>query len=156
MTRWLTSRGQALLLLLGVFASGTLSGIAIDRLWRRDRMADLGTEPSGGSPLDQLGLSPKQRARLDSVAMRFRPKTEAVLQEAFPRLRALTDSMDREIRANLTAAQQAKLDTLLAQRQTPVTRSLFSAPTTNRLSVPIPADSSIANRHSSPANPRRP
>lgn len=62
--------------------------------------------------LDELGATAEQRAAIERIVERYRPRTEALLRQTFPALRAITDSVDREIRAVLTPEQRAKLDRL--------------------------------------------
>lgn len=57
----------------------------------------------------QLNLSADQRTRVIGILTRARPKTDSTLRDVIPRLRALTDSVDQEIRAVLRPEQRERL-----------------------------------------------
>ncbi len=46
---------------------------------------------------------------------RRRPRTDELLREMLPRLRAVTDSLEAEVRAVLTAEQAVRLDSLVVK-----------------------------------------
>lgn len=116
--RW---RGALLVLasFAAVFAAGAAAGVA----WQR---AQVGEKPGfrvmvdGGrarvDAFDELGLTDDQRRRIEQVFVRAQPRTDAVLAEALPRLRAVTDSINTEIQAVLTPEQRRRLGPVLPRR----------------------------------------
>jgi Spy/CpxP family protein refolding chaperone len=68
----------------------------------------------GGFPhaFERLNLTPDQRARIREIFRKYRPRTDSVLRESMPRLRALTDSARAEMRDVLTPEQRARLDSM--------------------------------------------
>ncbi len=113
-------RRQAVLLLAGVFTIGALAGAAFEHARDRHRH---GGPPRGGGPhglpphlVERLDLSPDQERRIGAILERQRKMTDAVLDQYLPRLRALTDSLRVEVRAELTPQQQAVFDELEKER----------------------------------------
>ena len=106
---------RAVLLVVGsfaaMFAAGAFAGVA----WERART----TEPKfrilvdGGQArmegFEELGVTDAQRQRVDDVFRRAQPRTDAVLKEMLPRLRAVTDSVNAEVQAVLTPEQRRRL-----------------------------------------------
>lgn len=112
-------RIQAIVLLIVAFVAGGLAGAAVEhvRLAHRRPAFPMGPGPAfgalrGGVPgyYNRLGLSPDQRARISAILKRAQPRTDSLLNETLPQLRAITDSVRREIRAVLTPDQAARLD----------------------------------------------
>ena len=62
--------------------------------------------------LDRLELTREQRRRADSIVARSAPRSEAIMLEVGERLQAVADTVDRELRAVLTAEQQTLLDSM--------------------------------------------
>ena len=107
-------RGLALLLI--VFAAGFAAGMAVDRA--REPHSVLKTRLTTAMPeiLGRLGLTAAQRRAADSILERGTPRAEAALREMVPRLGAIADSLDAELREILTPAQRARLDSLGGKR----------------------------------------
>src|SRR5512136_789244 len=105
------------LVLVAVFAAGAATGAGVTWALRPPHPRG-GPPPAGGIPpfVARLGLSPEQEARVRAIAERHRPELEAAIQETFPRLRAVQDEVDREIRAVLTPEQAARFDELKSRR----------------------------------------
>ncbi|HET7224211.1 MAG TPA: hypothetical protein VFK69_00750 [Candidatus Eisenbacteria bacterium] len=132
------ARFQGLLLLVLAFVAGAIAGVAGDRAMLMRAQAwrpPAGPPPRAGLPpvLEQLDLSPGQRARVDSLFDMFRPRMDAVVQQTRPRLDAIADSLDRAVRAALTPAQQKTYDRDLAElrrrrAQMPPRGGRFGAP----------------------------
>jgi Spy/CpxP family protein refolding chaperone len=104
------------LLLVGTFAAGAVTGAGILRF-----MGPPGPPPPGLGgpppmfgplPLEQLGLSQDQQNEVHEILERHRPELETILRESFPKVRAVNDQVEREVRAVLTAEQRARLDEL--------------------------------------------
>lgn len=67
--------------------------------------------------MEALALTEEQRAALDSVLVRRREQSQAILQEMYPRLRALVDSTNQDIRGLLTAEQQETFERMWESRR---------------------------------------
>lgn len=92
------------------FLAGAAAGVAGDRLMARKVVRVRIDDMSG--VLDKLGLTPEQRRQADSIIARSAPRSEAILVELGERLRAVADSLDRDLRGILTPEQRARLDGL--------------------------------------------
>jgi hypothetical protein len=105
------------LILLGVFLAGAATGAGLSVLLRTRRHPG---QPHGPGmlppPLAELGLSPEQVEQARAIFERHRAEMEAAVQAAFPRLRAVQDQVDSELRAILTSEQAARLDAIRARR----------------------------------------
>jgi len=106
-------RLQGILLLTGVFLIGALAGAAFERA----RVGHPFHEPlppqgSGLPPglRDALGLTEDQETRIRVILETGRPRTDSVMNEFLPRLRAVTDSIRAEVRTLLTPEQQEIFD----------------------------------------------
>jgi hypothetical protein len=113
------ARAQGLTLLLLTFVVGILAGAAGDRLLSRPRPPVPAPAPAPPGPvagprlprvLEEMDLSPAQRTAIDSILAAGRPRAEAIMNEALPRLRAVGDSLQKSVRAVLTPAQVAAFD----------------------------------------------
>jgi hypothetical protein len=106
---------RGFLLLLAVFAAGVAAGVGLDRAVTTG--SKLETRLSTGMPevLVRLGLTAEQRRAVDSLLERSRPRAQAAMAEMVPRLGAIADSLDAELRQILTPAQRARLDSLGGQ-----------------------------------------
>lgn len=114
-------RLQALLLLLVVFVIGALAGVAFERAGFRRPAHRPGPPPEHlrGLPprlREELDLSPEQARRVEQLLERNRDRTDAVLDQYLPQLRALTDSLRADVRAELTPAQREVFDRLEKER----------------------------------------
>jgi Spy/CpxP family protein refolding chaperone len=129
------ARLLAVLLLLGVFTAGALSGAAADRLLEA-REVDPTVAPGGPgrqspgprigdrmqfrrSPVmmleQRLNLTEQQVEQVESIFEARRVRTEAILREFQPRLQAQRDSTDLEIRAVLTSEQAEAFDDIIRE-----------------------------------------
>jgi Spy/CpxP family protein refolding chaperone len=96
-----------LAVLVAVFAAGVASGAALV----------VGLRPPHGPPrpgdvpaLRGIALDAGQRVRIDAIFQRHRPELEAVFRDGFPRVRAIEEQLNREVREVLTPPQQAEFD----------------------------------------------
>ena len=91
----------------GVFLAGLLLGLAIAR-WRSP------ASPAGSGDLSEalaeLDLTADQRARIDHILTSGQGRTDRVLEEVLPRVQAVVDSVDGEIRHVLTDRQRVRLE----------------------------------------------
>jgi len=111
------------LLLLGTFAAGIALGAGLCRWLSAPPLPPRHGPPPQGPPLPgpfgELGLAPEQERRAREIADRHRPELEAIIRETFPRVRAVNDKMEQELRTILTPEQQLRLDELKAQLPLP-------------------------------------
>lgn len=115
-------KGLALLAL--AFVAGGMAGAAVEHL-RTSEPETFGpiTRPGGPTPpmqrgpgsivppvFDRLDLTERQRGEIRRILEESRPTTDSLLAEVMPRLRSITDSVRREIRAVLTEEQRERLE----------------------------------------------
>lgn len=108
-TRKARAQRRAAAVLVATFLAGGAAGAGIEH-------ARLGRRPEHFRPgmhlppmFHELGLNEDQREKIFVVMERRRPEFEAVMSEMAPRMRAIGDSMDADLRPILTEAQQKKL-----------------------------------------------
>ncbi len=120
-------RAQGIAILLLTFVVGVLVGFAGERI-RNSRRArpplevgpDMLARFRQGNPpamFRRLNLTPEQVRQITTIMENGRPRSDAVLEEMLPRLRAVTDSIGQEIRGVLTAEQAAVWDSMAAHWQ---------------------------------------
>lgn len=109
------------IVVLGTFLAGALAGAGIERSLRRPEFPGPGPFfVHGRSPdsredvhfvtLPGLSLSPDQQKRIEQIVSGYRPQFEAIVRESFPRVRAVQERMNAEIRAVLTPEQRKQFD----------------------------------------------
>ena len=76
--------------------------------------------------LDRLRLSPDQRVRAEAILARSAPRAESLMVEMAERLRAISDSVDGELRGILDPAQRVRLDSLRRGRSVMIKRKTVS------------------------------
>ena len=101
------------LLLVATFAAGTLTGAGVCRLVTVRRPPP---PPEMVAPFEEVGLSPEQRTKTYEIFEKHRGEFEAAVRETFPKVRAIHDQIEREVREVLTPEQRTKLDQLEARR----------------------------------------
>ncbi len=106
-----SQKWRGTLVLVAVFVAGALAGVAVDRVRASEEPARrLSLQMS--SVFDRLQLTPHQRHAVDSILNASTPRTEAVMQEMAPKLNAIVDSVNSDLRLLLTPPQQAVFDSL--------------------------------------------
>ncbi len=114
-----TVRLMTALLLVAMFAAGTATGVGLCR-WMAPGHPPPHSGPAFGPlPLEELGLTAEQRDKTHEILERHRPELDAILHESFPKVRAVNDQIEREIREVLTPEQRAQLDQAKARRPPP-------------------------------------
>jgi len=104
-----TVRLMTVLVLLATFAAGTVTGGGLVHWFASD--ADPSRiMPPPMLPLHELNLSEAQEKKVHEIMERYRPKLEALLDEAFPKVNAVNEQIEREVRAVLTDEQRRTLD----------------------------------------------
>lgn len=115
-------RGMALGLAALLFVTGVAAGVAVDRLVERDRGHGAeGRGWRGRSPeakarryRDRLDLDQAQTARVEAVLRRTWTATREVIGPMEPKIDAIRQQGDREIRALLRPEQAARFDEMVA------------------------------------------
>ena len=92
--------------LIVTFAAGAVTGY----FWPRTQVVRVQTRiMAGADPLfEGVDLSPTQRDSIDAIIARTRPRTDSLLSDALPALRAALDTMQQQLLAVLTPAQRAE------------------------------------------------
>ena len=111
-----TIRLVTALLLLATFAAGTVTGGALVHAFVQRGPPGLAMHPMGPMPWEGLDLTEAQRDKAHAILERYRPKIDGLLSETFPKVRAITDQVDQEIREILTPEQRVRFDRILAER----------------------------------------
>jgi Spy/CpxP family protein refolding chaperone len=80
-----------------------------------------GPGPFGGRPpfplpLGELELTPAQEAETHRIFEKHRPELDAILKESYPRVRAINERIEADVRKILTAEQIRKLDEMPRHR----------------------------------------
>ena len=104
------------LLLFGTFLFGAATGAGFSR-WNQlaPRPHHL-PPPFLPGPPGALKLTPEQEAKAHEITERYRPQLEAILLANFPRVQALNEQMEKELRQILTPEQTRILDEMKAHR----------------------------------------
>ncbi|HEV8597803.1 MAG TPA: hypothetical protein VGQ69_00420 [Gemmatimonadales bacterium] len=102
---------SGVLLLVAVFVAGVAAGFGLERV-TEPRMLQTRLITQMPQVFRRLGLTPEQQRTVDSLLEQSQPRAAAAMRETVPRLRAIADSLDAELRQILTPAQRARLDSL--------------------------------------------
>lgn len=108
---------RAVVVLLAAVIIGAAAGTTIERVRNdseQERSFERRRPPRPGerrmpSVFEDLDLTDTQREQIRSVFEQYEPRTRAIMQELFPRLRAVQDSARGDIDAILTDEQRAQL-----------------------------------------------
>jgi hypothetical protein len=107
------------LLLFGTFILGAVSGAGLWQWNRMPRPHPPRPAPFLPGPPGALKLTPDQETKAREITERYRPELEAVLRENFPRVQAINEKMEKELREILTAEQRKLLDEMKSHRPPP-------------------------------------
>jgi Spy/CpxP family protein refolding chaperone len=103
------------LIIVGVFASGAVVGAGIYR-WASSGGPGAEVPHGHGAalwiPPGELDLSPEQHVQVSRIVDRHRLELEATVRESFPRVRAINEKMQKELKEVLTPEQQKKFELL--------------------------------------------
>lgn len=123
-------RGAGIAICIALFASGALAGAAIEHVRLVSRLADSSQRAERVVPPDEvitnmkmagtgvpvvyeaLGLTVQQRDQIRNIIDASRPRTDSLLRDTWPPLRAIIDSVRRRVEEVLTADQRAQLAAL--------------------------------------------
>ena len=111
-----TVRLLTAILLVATFAAGSVAGAGLCR-WVSPKPPPPPMFPP--IPLEELGLSAEQQRNAHDIVERHRPELEAILRETYPKVRAVNQQTQRELREVLTSEQRARLDEFEARRPPP-------------------------------------
>lgn len=103
--------------ILGVFVAGALAGAGLYRAFTPRRMPP--PRPPLFLPLHELSLTPEQDVKVRAIMESHREELDVILRESFPRVRAVNEKIEAEVRVVLTPAQQKTLEELKARRPPP-------------------------------------
>jgi Spy/CpxP family protein refolding chaperone len=95
--------------LLLTFVAGSLAGAAWER-WHHGPGRRHGERHLGERMKARYGLSDEQARRVEAIVQKRRPRVDSLMATVQPRLRAMFDSTNAEIRVVLTPEQRAKFD----------------------------------------------
>lgn len=115
-------RALSAVVLVVTFLAGGVTGAGLHRwLARPPPPPPFGPgRPNAGPPMPpfvrELGLTREQQAKTREILDRYEPRIAEVMRETFPRMKAITDSMEEELRQLLTEEQRRKFDEIRAQR----------------------------------------
>jgi Spy/CpxP family protein refolding chaperone len=113
MNQQISNRRRVTLALVALAVVGGISiGVIGDRLASRRIQNSARITTDLGSVLDDLSLTKEQRIKADSILEKSAPRTEEAMFEIAARLRAISDSVDIELRSILTPTQRSKLESL--------------------------------------------
>ncbi len=133
------ARLLTIVVLVATFAAGTASGVGLCN-WMAPRPPPAPPPMSAPLPLHELGLSDEQREKTFRIFEQHRPELEAVLRDTFPKVRAINEQIEKEVREVLTPEQRKLLDELKARRPYPLPgpRPPWSAPGASGFRGPPP------------------
>jgi Spy/CpxP family protein refolding chaperone len=114
-----TVRLLTAVLLVAMFAAGTATGVGLCRWIGASSGQQPPPPPPAPLPVEELGLTTEQRQKVQDIVERHRAELEAILQEAYPKVRAINEQIEKELREVLTPEQRTKLDELKARRPPP-------------------------------------
>jgi hypothetical protein len=110
---------QAAVVLLAAVIIGAAGGATVQHLRAASMeppIQDGARRPGGrrpgprGTPFDRLDLTDAQRDQIRAVMESYEPKTQIIMDEMIPRIRAVRDSARAEIDGFLTEEQRARLE----------------------------------------------
>jgi Spy/CpxP family protein refolding chaperone len=105
----------AALALSSMFAVGAACGVLADRTVLGPPLHRFEFPLGGGimlrDPFGDVDLSADQRKKIDAVFERHHTELDAVVRESEPKMRALSEKMDREMQDILTPEQRERLKT---------------------------------------------
>jgi Spy/CpxP family protein refolding chaperone len=98
------------------FLAGGMAGAAVDRVIMADGSQRDAPGGERGHVIDQVEMTPEQRAAIDAILERRSERMKSTWAEISPRLEAITDSARLEIMEVLTPEQRAEYSRRLEER----------------------------------------
>jgi len=110
------SKNSALAFLLGAALVGGVFGFTADRLVTRDRVCARWGDAVAMQHLfgDELGLSPAQRAAVDTILAAKHRAVQALVLPMRPQLDSISEAANQQIKAHLDGDQQTTFDRMVA------------------------------------------
>lgn len=106
-------------LLFGTFVLGAVAGAGLTVWTRLPPPHPPRPAPFLPGPPGALKLTPEQEAKARAITDRYRPELEAVWRESMPKVKAINEKMEQELREVLTPEQRKTLDEMKAHRLPP-------------------------------------
>lgn len=112
------TNGLAIAFFIATFAAGAAAGVVTDRYIQRERSERQWSSQAMRDRLAaDLGMSPEQRATLDSILDYRNRQYDSTMALVRPRLDSLGTQARQRIRQLLTPEQQATYDQILRERE---------------------------------------
>ena len=110
---------QAALIILVVFVAGVAAGVGLSWLLRPPPPFALGRPDRLPPPYEMFDFEGEQLSRAREISQRHRAAMRSQLEEVVPKLKALRQEYDREMRAILTPDQRVQFDDFAATHPPP-------------------------------------
>ena len=107
------------LIMLGTFLAGGVAGAGLYATLKPEHGPGRGGPRRGPQFLEELDLTADQQTKAKAIFEKHHTAVEAVMSESFPKVRAINDAMDEELKAILTPAQVTKFEELKKRRPRP-------------------------------------
>jgi len=104
------------LLLFATFVLGIVAGVGLSQWIRIGLPPPRPPAPFLPGPPGALKLTPEQEAKAREITERYRPQLEAIVREGFPKVKAINEKMENELREILSPEQRKALDEIKAHR----------------------------------------
>lgn len=102
----------AVVILVAVFLIGAASGAAAWYAITTSRHPPM----HGPIPLHLLELTTEQKAKVHDIFEAHRPKLDAVIKSTFPKVQAINQEIEDEVKSLLTAEQKEKFESIHSER----------------------------------------
>jgi hypothetical protein len=107
------------LLLFATFVLGIVAGVGLSQWVRNPPPPPPPPAPFLPGPPGALKLTSEQEAKAREITERYRPQLEAIVREGFPKMKAINEKMEAELREMLSPEQRKVLDEMKAHRPPP-------------------------------------
>jgi len=104
------------LLLFATFLMGAVAGVGLSKWIRMAQPLPPPPAPFLPGPPGALKLTPEQEVKAREITERYRPQLEAIVREGFPRMKAINEKMEQELRELFSPEQRKLLDEMKAHR----------------------------------------
>lgn len=103
----------AVSVLAATFLLGGITGMGV-AWWTRDKVPH--ARPPGPLPLEELDLTDAQETKVREIFKRYHPEFDAIFRSTFPRVKAINERLEAEVRQVLDDQQRKQLDALKGKR----------------------------------------